>query len=366
MVAALQEQVHEVVPAERRGVAVGELLGVPLVRGVELRGLHQVHQRPRLVAPASEVVAAAREMARLALPVGLELRALHRGLAGSVPPLGRDEAAFGRLPQLGPAAPARPVARRIGVRFAGVRRVVELLVELPERLEQLAARGLVGDARRIRRDDLRRAIERAGLPVHLRRRRDRPLVFGRQVRDALPDLGGRAQVFSMGLVKGGELLLESELLLQIDLGVLFLFVEVREIVPAVGALENSRQRLARRLVGPVDGEQLLPGVDGALGVAEVALAESRDLAQAIPPRFDRLARSASGRQEDVTQLGVVALRSQVVLHPRKSLGVHGIRFEDLAVFLERVGSFARLGERLRLVEGALDLLDAGGAATGET
>src|ERR1019366_1496077 len=359
VLAALEQEVNEIVPAERRRVPIGELLRVLFVRGVEVGRLHQVHERTGFVSSAAEVVRAARVVTRSGLRVRLSLRALHRRLTCALPALRGHEASLRRLPQLRAGG---PVERAIGVRFTGARRVVELFVELAQALEQPAPRLVIGDARSVRRDDLRGSIERARLDEHLRRRGDRLIVFGRLVGDALPRLGGRRRVLALHFVERRQLLQQEELFLEVDFAVLFLLVEVREIVPALRSFEQPRQRLARRLVAVIDGEELLPRREGAVGVAQVALAEPRHFAQPVSPRLDRLARRPHRRQEHVAKGSVVALRSQVVLHPRQRLGVHRILLEDFAVLLVSVRALARLCQRLRLVERTVDPPRQGGGA----
>src|SRR5262249_8454527 len=149
-----------------------------------------------------------------------------------------------------------------------------------------------------------------------------------------PRLGGGAEVLALLLLEQGELLLEGDLRVDVALGGRLLLEEVREIVPALLLLEQARERGARALVGAIDREQLLPRADRAVDVAQVALAEPRDLAQALLARLHGLVLrglEAHGREEHVAELAVVALRAQVLLDPYERLGVRGIGLEHLLV-----------------------------------
>ena len=188
---------------------------------------------------------------------------------------------------------------------------------------------------RVLGDDLGGAIDGAGLLEHLRRRGDGAVVLGREVRDALPGLGRGSEVVALLLLEGRELLLERDALLEVTLGRGLLLEQVGEVVPALRLLEQARERLARAVVAAVDRQQLLPRVDGAVGVAQVALAEAGHLAQPLLSGLDRLAGRAHRGEQHVAQRGVVALGAQVVLDPGERLGVGRIGFEHLSVL--RVG-----------------------------
>ena len=101
--------------------------------------------------------------------------------------------------------------------------------------------------------------------------------------------------------------------------------------------------------------------------AAMAPSMSRRLLSHSPATSRRRSRRASSaspgdadrRQQHVAERGVVALRSQVVLHPRERLGMNRIGRQHFAILLVRVGAFPGGREGLRLVERALHLLDAG-------
>ena len=248
--------------------------------------------------------------------------------------------------------------RGLRVRLARARRVVQLLTQLSQPLEEGAARGRVLHAGRVVGDDLRGLVEPPRLLEQARGRHDGAIVLGRQLRDTLPGLGGRAEVLALGLLERRELLLELDLRFDVARDRGLLLVEVGQLVPALRLLEQPGQGLPCALVGPVDGQKLPPRVDRPLDVPQVALAESRDLAQALAPGLHRVAarqRAGAGEQH-VPQLRVVALGAQVVLDPRERLRVRRVDLEHLLVLGEGVGLLVLAREHLRRVEQALDAI----------
>ena len=147
-------------------------------------------------------------------------------------------------------------------------------------------------------------------------------------------LGRGGEVPALLLVQRRELLLERDLLLDVGLaGVASCSRRFARSSQRWRLLEQARERLPRALVAAVDREELLPGVDRAVDVAEVALAEAGDLAEPLLARLDRLAGHPQRREEHVAERSVLALGAQVVLDPRERLGVRGVDLEHLAVLL---------------------------------
>ena len=97
----------------------------------------------------------------------------------------------------------------------------------------------------------------------------------------------------------GDLLLEGDLLLGVALAGGLLLDEVAEVVPPVALLEKAGERGAGRLVAAVDGQELLPGVDGAVDVAQVAFAQAGHLAQPLLARVLRFAGHPERREQHV-------------------------------------------------------------------
>ncbi len=142
-VRSLRQHLHELVPPLRRAMLFDELLRIPLVRRVEVHRPLEVCERPRVVPCATEVVGAAGQMPRLLLRVVDEFGALAGGAPRRVPALGLDEALLGGVPEL----VGLLSLCCLGVRVSGAARVVELLAQLAQALEQRAARGCVGHRR---------------------------------------------------------------------------------------------------------------------------------------------------------------------------------------------------------------------------
>src|SRR5262249_13576874 len=145
----------ELAVVSARDVAIRERRGVLVRERIEIVRLLEALEGCVLFARAHELIGRAREVRGLALRVAREEAALPGGLRRAVPLVERHKAALGRLPELG----ALEHVRGFGVRLSRAERVVQLLAELAEALEEVAARNRVVDRRRVVGDDRRGHVE---------------------------------------------------------------------------------------------------------------------------------------------------------------------------------------------------------------
>ena len=354
-VAALREEGDQLVDAVFRVVTSDEQVRVVVVQRIEVGRLLEAIERFPFTACLHEVVRGTGEKHRLLLQVAGEETALMCRVGGLLPRIGGAVEAVGLLPEL---AVAEGVGG-LGIRVAGGDAVTELLAQLREALHQLTARDGILDRRGSFGEHLRGEIGPLALLEQTRGGEDRLVVVREEPRDASPRFAGRDEVLALVLLELRELLLEEHLRVDVALDRRFLLEQVREIVPPLGLLEEAHERGTRCLVLAVEREELAPGGDGAVDVAQVAFAQAGDLAEALLAAL-RLVRDAGrradAREEDVAELTVVALRTEVVLGPRERLGVRGIAVEHFLVLCKRFGLLALAGEHLRGIEDALHLL----------
>ena len=227
-----------------------------------------------------------------------ELTAFVRGDGRLGPGLGLRVRLLGRLP----GGYVRYRARRVRERVAGGDELVRLSSQLAEALVERAPGRVVRHAADVVRDDLRGEIEALRLFEELDRGAYRAFVFRRQGRDATPRAPGGGDVLALRLVELRELLLDGNPDLDVRLLLGVLFEEIRQVVPAVRALEQPAKLFASLRLRRFELEDPLPGRNRRFEVAKLRFAEGRPRRAASPgaPRGSasstRAARSSRSRR----------------------------------------------------------------------
>ena len=126
------------------------------------------------------------------------------------------------------------------------------------------------------------------------------------------------------------------------------FEQGDQVVPAPSSLQEPAQLLFRPLVGEVHLRQILPSLDGRVGIAKLSLAQSRQLPKPIASHFVAQVLDVAGLTQQIAQLGIFSPLPIVALEKRHCIFVRGIERQDLGVLLRRLGlsRLARQGTRL--------------------
>src|SRR5690606_1602934 len=188
------------------------------------------------------------------------------------------------------------------------------------------------------------------------RREDGLLVVRRERRDARPRLSGGDGVLAPLLVQLRERLLERDARFDVR-GLLGLFPEdIGERVPLAGLLERALQLTARRLVLGIERDDFLERGDRARRLAQLRLAERRDLLEPRLALIDVHFLAAARGEQHVAELRELALLPEVRLQEADCVEVVGVELEHLEVASRRVVALALAREGLGDVEQSLNLL----------
>ncbi|HOU94533.1 MAG TPA: hypothetical protein PLU22_25955, partial [Polyangiaceae bacterium] len=147
-----------------------------------------------------------------------------------------------------------------------------------------------------------------------------------------------------------------------DVGLLLglLLEEHDHVVPTLGALEEPPQLAPRAFVRGIEGEDRLPGPDRAVEVAQLALAEARELSQ--PTLAHVLVDGVVLRRalEDVPELREFPRLPEVALEVTDRLHVGRLEGQHLVVLLGRVALLAAAGQAFRLLQQRRDRVHVDG------
>ena len=104
------------------------------------------------------------------------------------------------------------------------------------------------------------------------------------------------------------------------------------------------------LVATIDLTDLLPRLDGRVGVAQLRLANAGDVAKLRLARLGRYGRHAGRSEQHVFQVRVLSLLTQLLLDERERLGIRGVEAKSLTIFCQRLRLTALQVLRLGLGE----------------
>ena len=221
--------------------------------------------------------------------------------------------------------------------------VAHRLPQSTELLEQVALDRVVGDIGQVVADDLSGGIESVRALIKVDGGIDGRLIPRRQRRDAPPRLGGAAGVRPFLGMQLRELFLERDLRLDVRLVHRLLLEHRREFVPALLLLQQTKQLVARLLVGAVDLANLFPRSDRCFEVAQFVLTKPRYVAELRFAGVDRLRAIARRSHEHVAKFVELASLAQEVLDPAERLRVGGLLFEHGQIQVVRLRLAPLLG-----------------------
>ena len=191
---------------------------------------------------------------------------------------------------------------------------------------------------------------RCALFEELDRGIERRFVLGHERRDARPGFPGADRILALLLVQAGDRLLGRDARLDVGDELGFLLENAREIVPAIGALEQALEARATVFALRIEREQLFESGDRAVRIAQLRLRKPGDLAQPADALLDVDAVVSRCAAQHVAELGELSQLLQVRLEERDGVEVRGLDREHLAVLLGGV-VLARLArERRRLLD----------------